>query len=111
MYKVSIDQDEIQDSIRVQCKAVCDLPAAIMELRDKVDPPKPKEREWRENDVVEALESSKAVTGRIALVERVSDGTAFLNFNGQRGRWTAGQISRRDCWRNLTIEAEEAEEK
>lgn len=36
----------------VKCEQSCDIPQALVELADMVDPPKPKEREWRVGDVV-----------------------------------------------------------
>ena len=68
--------------------APCDLPVAILELRDKIDPPKPKEREWRpRSDIIYNPERD--------LVEFcMSQPDGYC----------------RPPWRNLTIEAEQASE-
>lgn len=56
----------------VSVNKICNLPSAIKELADKIDPPKPDEREWRVGDVVQAIRSSGIAKETLAIVERLS---------------------------------------
>ncbi|KKN01576.1 hypothetical protein LCGC14_1126490 [marine sediment metagenome] len=87
----------------------CDLPAAIMKLRDKVDPPKPKEREWRVGDVVQSVSDVRYAPGTVAILTgpEKNHGGAVTNLpRGGTGNWFAPG----NDWRNLTREAEQAGE-
>ena len=95
---------------------VCNLPAAILELADKVKPPKPKEREWRVGDVVELVEplayeqfkvGMKAILGDLAIRPPESWPTNIKHPDSVSLSLHAGPKN----WRNLTIEGEMAGEK
>ena len=91
---------------KVVCKNACDLPAAIMELRNKVDPPKPKEREWQIGDMVLC---------NVAGVDKKVAGPWIVTHSGDElfrhnGGLPGTSALRKDGWRNLTIEAELAGE-
>ena len=89
-----------------KCGAACDLPAAIFELRDKVKPPKPKEREWRVGDIVILRLSDDVVRGLAREIRSLSgrrhDGFYIHGNSAEMGM---------QGWRNLTLEAEQAGEK
>ena len=80
----------------------CDLPAAIMELRDRLDPPIQKERQWRVGDELNDTRDARwvivAPDERGWKVIRIGDGSKREIRDGK-------------VWSNLTIEAEQAGEK
>ncbi|KKN79632.1 hypothetical protein LCGC14_0338360 [marine sediment metagenome] len=94
----------------VECANLCDLPAAIMELRDKVDSPKPEEREWREGDYVERLDSvdTRIKAGEVRVISEVVGEGRFRIWRKNPAEFHATKDS---SWRNLTIEGEMAGEK
>ncbi|KKN61946.1 hypothetical protein LCGC14_0517150 [marine sediment metagenome] len=79
----------------------CDLPAAIMELADKVDPPKPKERGWEIGDVVGRKDGSLDPK----IVRWLSPHEIGVFGFGAHISHSKSE------YRNLTIEAEQAGEK
>ena len=89
--------------------AVCDLPIAILELADKVDPPKPKEREWKEGDLVEVGYDMPQMPPpkTVLIVEKVGSREIFYTHLRSTIGWIANQQKEKN--RNLTIEAEQAE--
>ncbi|KKL25063.1 hypothetical protein LCGC14_2409070 [marine sediment metagenome] len=98
---------------QVRLDKSCTLPAAIMELADKVKPPPQKEREWRVGDVVELVEplayeqfkvGMKAVLGDLAIRPPESWPTNIKHPDSVSLSLHAGPKN----WRNLTIEAEQA---
>ena len=87
----------------IKLRYPCDLPAAILELRDKVDPPIQKARRWRVGDVVQNEE--RRILARVTgFHQGIADGGFTLNVTPV----TTVYIKR--GWRNLTIEAERAGE-
>ena len=87
----------------VECVNLCDLPASILELADKVKPPKPKERESQVGDVMQEISRG----GVYLVIGFDGDGNPTLNKDHFRRR---GILSPSQ-WRNLSIEAEQAGEK
>ena len=98
--------------IGVNVNGACQLGAAILELADKVKPPKPKEREWRVGD--EFLHPNGDRYLMTEYNKRGSrDGPSCnllgIGFDGFSGLHVSQM--KREGWRNLTIEGEQAGEK
>ena len=92
---------------------MCDLPAAILALRDKVAPPKPKEREWRVGDVLLCTDNYVAGfrIGDRAIVYELGERAKILKV-GEDYTDNASVVSVFAAYfTNLTIEAENAGEK
>jgi len=84
----------------------CDLPVSILKLADKVDPPKPKERDWRSGDLVMLTATPYQQLQNDTPYEL----DAYMSFGATWRLKRHGNhfYSKRD-FRNLTIEAEQAE--
>ena len=87
----------------------CDLPGAIKKLADKLDPPKPEEREWRTGDVVSAIgDATTLAEGVPYFVTNVASEPKGVTLHvGKDKNFSIG----RKHYRNLTILAEMEVEK
>ena len=86
----------------------CDLPAAIFELADKVDPPPQKERGSRVGDELESHFGRIIITA-IDLEE--NNITAIEIGTGKIKEYYKCDMEKGEVWKNSTIEAELAGEK
>ena len=90
---------------QVRLDKFCDLGPAIIELADKVDPPKPKEREWRVGDKVQSPNGSVGVVyGLMDIVGQ--DQGAEVQLIESEIKYGLTPDGAKPEWRNLTIEGE-----
>ena len=93
-------------SLMVSAEKVCNLSEAIKEIADKVDPPKPKEREWRVGDELQSIDTGN----RIVIVSVSESGCPRVQYLGRDYKESWGMYPT-TSWRNLSIIAEKGAEK
>ena len=91
----------------------CTLITNLLELADKVDPPKKKEREWRAGDVIEMSYEMIEMppSGTILIVERIDVENSKIWYTHPRSDIGWNASTQKEKHRNLTMEAEMEVEK
>ena len=88
----------------------CGIPDALLQAADHVNPPKPKEREWRRGDYVKKTDrvDTRIDAGEIRMISEILDQDTFRIYRMKDSEFL---ITSKPGWSNLTIEAEQAGEK
>lgn len=90
----------------ILCELPCQIPRRLNILADKVDPPKPKEREWRVGDRLRSTligDEDEWVITKIVPAREFPVQVIQLNTEQKNG------LSMDSNWHNLTIKDEQAE--